>query len=120
VLGSPGGRLLRIRSAGHADFTRVVFDFAPGGIPGYWIGYTDATHLSVIVFPIDWGNPYDAGIFDGGGVHPVGIGSVASVLDAGIGGGSGEWSFNIVVSSQKPFLVGTEDGPPRIYIDIAD
>ncbi|MFH1330664.1 MAG: hypothetical protein ABIJ48_08470 [Actinomycetota bacterium] len=122
VQGSPLGRLADIRSADHPGYSRVVFDFPAGGIPTYWIGYTDGTptHLTVILYPMDWADPYDPGIFDGGGNHAIGVGSILSVRDAGMGGGSGEWVFEIVVTSQKPFLVGTLDGPPRIYVDVGD
>lgn len=120
VQGTPAGRLVEIRSADHPGYARVVFDFPAGGIPGYWIGYTSATTLTVILYPMDWGSPYEPGIFDGGGTHPVATGSITAVRDGGMGGGSGEWGFEIVVTSQKPFLVGTLDGPPRIYVDVGD
>ncbi|MBP1632208.1 MAG: hypothetical protein H6Q11_496, partial [Acidobacteria bacterium] len=119
VQGTPAGRLTGIRSAGHEGYTRIVFDFAAGGIPGYWVGYTGATTLNVLFFPMG-GTPYDPGIFDAGGSHAVGTGSVVSVEDAGMGGGSGEWSFDIILTGQKPFLVGTLADPPRVYVDIAD
>jgi hypothetical protein len=122
VQGSPAGRLTGIRSADHPGYARVVFDFPTGGIPSYWIGYTDGapTHLTVILYPMDTTTPYDPGIFDAGGSHPVDMGSITLVRDVGMGGGSGEWGFEIEVTGQKPFLVGTLDGPPRIYVDIAD
>ena len=118
--GTPVGRLSGLRSASHEGFTRIVFDFPEGGIPGYWIGYTGSNTLTVLLYPMSWGNPYDDGIFDAGGRHPVGLGSVEDVRDGGMGGGSGEWSFQIWVTEQRPFLVGTLDGPPRIYVDIGD
>lgn len=120
VQGSPTGHLSGIRSADHPGFARVVFDFPDGGSPGYWVGYADATTLRVILTAMDTTDPYDAGIFDAGGSHAVGQGSILAVHDGGRGGGSGEWVFEIVVASQKPFLVAVLDGPPRIYIDIAD
>jgi hypothetical protein len=120
VQGTPAGRLTAIRSAGHEGYTRVVFDFAAGGIPGYWIGYNSAGVLTVLLYPMDATTPYDAGIFDGSGSHTVNEGSIVEVQDAGMGGGSGEWSFDIVLTGQKPFLVGTLADPPRIYVDIAD
>jgi hypothetical protein len=118
--GTPVGRLSGLRSASHEGYTRVVFDFPDGGIPGYWIGYTGSNTLTLLLYPMSWGNPYDDGIFDAGGSHPVGLGSVEDVRDGGMGGGSGEWTFQIWVTEQRPFLVGTLDGPPRIYVDIGD
>lgn|GEM_PF-2387674 len=118
--GTPAGRLTGIRSAPHDGYARVVFDFAPGGIPGYWIGYTGSNRLSAILYPMSWGNPYDDGIFDAGGEHAVAAGSVTAVHDGGMGGGSGEWVFDILVDGQKPFLVGTLEDPPRIYVDVGD
>ena len=118
--GSPVGRLTGIRSADHPGFARVVFDFPDGGIPGYWVGYTDATTLRVILYPMDTGNPYDPGIFDAAGSHAAGQGSILAVQDGGRGGGSGEWVFDIVLTGEKPFLVAVLDGPPRIYVDVAD
>jgi hypothetical protein len=120
VQGPPAGRLTALRSAGHEGYTRVVFDFAAGGIPGYWIGYNSASVLTVLLYPMDATTPYDVGIFDGSGSHTVNEGSIVEVQDAGMGGGSGEWSFDIVLTGQKPFLVGTLADPPRIYVDIAD
>lgn len=120
VQGSPAGRLSDIRAGAHPGYTRVVFDFPAGGIPGYWMGYTNATTLSIVFFPLSWTTPYEPGIFDAGGNHAVGLGSVVRVRDAGMGAGSGEWGFEIIVTSQKPYLVGTIDGPPRIYVDIGD
>jgi hypothetical protein len=114
------GRLTGVRSGAHPGYTRVVFDFPSGGIPSYWVGYTDATHLSVILSPISWSTPYDPGIFDSCGEVDIHVGSVIVVMDVGMGGGSGEWQFDILVTSQKPFMVGTLDGPPRIYVDVAD
>jgi hypothetical protein len=98
----------------------VVFDFPDGGSPGYWVGYTDDTTLTVILTAMDTGNPYDPGIFDAGGSHAVGQGSILSVRDGGRGGGSREWVFEIVVPSRKPFLVAVLGGPPRIYVDVGD
>jgi len=118
--GSPVGRLTGIRSASHAGFARVVFDFPDGGSPGYWVGYTDATTLTVILTSMDTGNPYGFGIFDAAGSHAVGQGSILAVRDGGRGGGSGEWVFEIALTGQKPFLVAVLDGPPRIYVDIGD
>ena len=118
--GSPAGRLAGIRSAAHSGYARLVFDFPAGGIPGYRIGYTSPTTLTVILYPIDWGRPFDPGIFNSEHYHPVATGSITAVRDAGLGGGSAEWVFEIVVTSQKPFLVSTLDGPPRIYVDIGD
>ena len=37
-----------------------------------------------------------------------------------MGGGSGEWAFDLVLTGQKPFLVGTLDGPPRLFVDVGD
>jgi len=118
--GTPAGRLVALRSAAHLGFTRLVFDFAPGGIPGYWIGYTGATTLGVILYPMSWSNPYDPGIFDAGGTSPVDVGDIVAVQDAGMGGGSGEWAFDILVTAQRPFRVGTLADPPRIYVDVGN
>ena len=120
--GIPAGRLIEIRSATRDGFARVVFDFAPGGVPGYWVGYTGPNTLTVIVYPMSWSNPYDWGIFNGGGSHTVGAGSIVSVQDGGIGAGSGEYVFEITVAGQKPFLVGTiaDEAPPRLYVDVGD
>lgn len=118
--GIPAGRLIAIRSAGHDGYTRVVFDFAAGGIPGYWVGYNSANVLTVLLYPMDTTTPFDVGIFDGSGTHLIGEGSVTSVRDAGMGGGSGEWAFDILLTGQKPFMVGTLADPPRLYVDIAD
>lgn len=118
--GSPSGRLLGIRAADHPGYARVVFDFSSGGTPSYWIGYTDATTLTVILYPMNDGDPYDAGIFDAGGGHPVGVGNIVSVRDGGTGGGSMEWVFDIVVTAQRPFLAGALADPPRIYVDLGD
>lgn len=120
VQGTPAGRLAGIRSAPHDGYARVVFDFPAGGIPSYWVGYTGASTLTLILYPMDWGTPYDPGIFDAAGNHAVAAGSIVSVGDGGMGGGSGEWAFEIRVTSQKPFLVGTIDGPPRLYVDVGD
>jgi hypothetical protein len=120
VQGSPTGRLSAIRSAGHPGFARVVFDFPDGGSPGYWVGYTDATTLRVILTAMDTTDPYDTGIFDPGGSLAVGQGSIVAVRDGGRGGGSREWVFDIVLTGEKPFLVAVLDGPPRIYVDVAD
>lgn len=120
IQGSPAGRLTEIRSAAHPGYARVVFDFAPGGIPSYWVGYTDATTLTVILYPMDEGDPYDAGIFDAGGNHPVAAGNIVAVQDSGMGAGSGEWVFDIVVTAQRPFLAGTVADPPRLYVDVGD
>lgn len=120
VQGSPTGRLSGIRSADHPGFARVVFDFPDGGIPGYWVGYADATTLRVILTAMDTTDPYDAGIFDAGGSHAVGQGSILAVRDGGRGGGSREWVFDIVLTGEKPFLVAVLDGPPRIYVDVSD
>jgi hypothetical protein len=120
ALGSPVGRLAGIRSADHPGFARVVFDFPDGGSPGYWVGYTDDTTLTVILTAMDTGNPYGFGIFDAAGSHVVGQGSILAVRDGGRGGGSGEWVFEIILTGQKPFLVAVLDGPPRIYVDVGD
>ena len=98
----------------------MVFDFAPGGIPGYWIGYNSADILTVLLYPMDTTTPYDPGIFDGTGSHPINQGSIVEVQDAGMGGGSGEWAFDILLTGQRPFLVGTLADPPRLYVDLAD
>lgn len=118
--GTPAGRLDDIRAADHAGFARLVFDFPAGGIPGYFISYTGPTTLTANFYPLSWTTPYDAGIFDAGGNHAVGEGSIVRVHDGGMSAGSGEWAFEIIVTSQKPFRVGTLDGPPRIYVDIGD
>jgi hypothetical protein len=118
--GSPAGRLIDIRSWGHPGFARVVFDFAPGGVPSYWIGYTGATTLTVLLSPMYGSPPYDAGIFVAWGTHSVGAGNIVAVEDVGMGAGSGEWIFDIVVTDQTPFLVGTFADPPRIYVDVGD
>ena len=120
VQGSPAGRLVDIRFAAHEGYTRVVFDFPAGGIPGYWIGYNSANVLTVLLYPMDTAGPYAPGVFDGTGSHPIGEGSIVAVQDAGMGGGSGEWAFDLVLTGQKPFLVGTLDGPPRLFVDVGD
>jgi hypothetical protein len=120
VLGSPSGRVIDIRSADHDGYTRVVFDFSPGGVPSYFISYTDAVTLTVILYPMNDGDPYDPGIFDAGGSHPVNAGEIVSVEDGGMGAGSGEYSFDIVVTAQRPFSVGTLADPPRLYVDVGD
>jgi hypothetical protein len=120
VQGTPSGTLTGIRSAHHEGYTRVVFDFAPGGLPGYWVGYNSPGILTLLLYPMSAGTPYEAGIFDSGGSHAIGKGSVVAVEDAGMGGGSGEWAFDIALTGQKPFFVGTLAGPPRLYVDIAD
>jgi len=120
VIGSPSGRVIDIRSADHDGYARVVFDFSPGGVPSYFVGYTDAVTLTVILYPINDGDPYDPGLFDAGGSHPVNAGEIVSVEDGGMGAGSGEYSFEIVVTAQRPFSVGTLADPPRLYVDIGD
>ncbi len=114
-------RVVDIRHAQREGFTRVVFDFEDGGgIPGYWVGYNDPTHLAIILQPIDIGDPFEPGIFNGAGQYPVGTNSVVVVFEGGMGGGSGEWQFDLQVAPNRPFTVGTLDGPPRVYIDIGD
>jgi hypothetical protein len=120
VIGSPSGRVIDIRSADHDGYARVVFDFSPGGVPSYFVGYTDAVTLTVILYPMNDGDPYDPGIFDAGGSHPVNAGEIVSVEDGGMGAGSGEYSFEIVVTAQRPFSVGTLADPPRLYLDVGD
>jgi len=120
VIGSPSGRVIDIRSADHDGYARVVFDFSPGGVPSYFVGYTDAVTLTVILYPMNDGDPYDPGLFDAGGSHPVNAGEIVSVEDGGMGAGSGEYSFEIVVTAQRPFSVGTLADPPRLYVDIGD
>jgi hypothetical protein len=120
IQGTPSGHLTDVRAAAHPGYTRVVFDFAAGGIPSYWVGYTDAFTLTVILYPMDDGDPYHAGIFDAVGSHPVSVGAVISVEDSGMGGGSQEWVFDIVVAAQRPFLAGTLADPPRLYVDVGD
>ena len=70
VQGSPAGRLSGIRSADHPGFARVVFDFPDGGIPGFWVGYTDATTLRVILTAMDTTDPYDPASSTPGGATP--------------------------------------------------
>ena len=98
----------------------MVFDFSPGGIPGYYISYGGPTTLNVLLVSMDTLTPYEPGVFDGSGEHAIGTISVGSVSSGGMAGGSGEWVFPIETTGQKPFSVGTLDDPPRLYIDIAD
>lgn len=118
--GSPSGRVIDIRSAAHPGYARVVFDFSPGGIPSYYISYTDAVTLTVLLYPMNDADPYEPSLFDAGGSHPVGAGEIISVEDGGMGAGSGEYTFEIVVSAQRPFSVGTLSDPPRLYVDVGD
>jgi len=120
VLGSPSGRVIDIRSADHDGYARVVFDFSPGGVPSYFVSYTDAVTMTVILYPMNDGDPYDPGIFNAGGSHPVNAGEIVSVEDGGMGAGSGEYSFEIVVTAQRPFSVGTLADPPRLFVDVGD
>jgi hypothetical protein len=118
--GTPTGRVIDIRHGDHDDYTRVVFDFSPGGIPGYFISYSDPTTLSVLFISMDTANPYEPDVFDPAGEHAIGTGSVVSVFSGGEGAGSGEWQFPIQLTGQRPFSVGTLPDPPRLYIDIGD
>jgi len=114
--GTPTGRVIDIRHHQHEGYTRVVFDFSPGGIPGYYISYTGPTTLSVLLISVPF-DPYEPGVFDASGEHAIGTISVGSVFSGGMGGGSGEWEFPIETTGTKAFSV---DDPPRLYIDIAD
>jgi hypothetical protein len=118
--GTPSGRVIDIRSADHDGYARLVFDFSPGGVPSYYISYTDAVTLTVLLYPMNDGDPYAPGIFDAGGSHPVAAGEIISVEDGGMGAGSGEYAFEVVVTAQRPFSVGTLIDPPRLYIDVGD
>jgi hypothetical protein len=110
-----------VRHAQREGFTRVVFDFEAGeGVPGYFVSYTGPGRLSVLFTPIDIGAPFAPGIFDGSGEYAVGTTSVVLVDEGGMGGGSGEWQFDIEVAPNKPFAVGTLNGPPRVFVDIED
>ncbi len=120
IQGTPTGRVIDIRHGEHPGYTRVVFDFSPGGVPGYYISYSSPTTLSVLLVSMDTATPYAPGVFDASGEHPIGTISVGSVFSGGMGGGSGEWEFPIETSGAKPFSVGTLSDPPRLYIDIAD
>jgi hypothetical protein len=119
-LGQPTGRLTAVRSATHQGYTRVAFEFSEGGIPGFWIGYTDPTHLTVIISPSDPANPFDPTLFVGGGAVVVGLPKVSEIRDGGLSADGQSWEYQVVVSSQSAFSVGSLDGPPRIYLDIQD
>ena len=119
-LGQPTGHLTAVRSAAHEGYTRVVLEFSPGGIPGFWIGYTDPTHLTVIVSPVDPADPYDTTLFAGGGAVVVGLPKVSEINDGGLSADGQAWEYRVVVSDQSAFSVGSLDGPPRIYLDILD
>jgi hypothetical protein len=114
-LGQPTGRLIAVRAAKHEGYTRVVFEFSEGGIPGFWIGYTDPTHIAVIISPVDPADPFDQALFPGGGAVAVGLPKVSEVLDNGLGADGNAWEYQVIVSGQSAFSVGALDGPPGIY-----
>lgn len=117
--GPDADRVSDVRFAQREGFTRVVFDFT-GGVPSCAVGYADPTTLAVIVFPVDTGDPFDPGIFDGSGSLDVGTISVVRVDSGGMGGGSGEWEFTIQLDGTRDFRVFTLEDPSRVAIDIED
>jgi hypothetical protein len=117
--GPDPGKVSDVRFAQREGFTRVVFDFT-GGVPACAVGYADPTTLAVIVFPVDIADPFAAGIFDGAGHLDIGTISVVRVDSGGMGGGSGEWQFDIQLTGTRDFHVFTLEDPSRLAIDIAD
>ncbi len=120
ALGEPTGHLTAVRAAIHEGYTRVVFEFSSGGIPGFWIGYTDTTQLTAIISPVDPASPYEASVFGGGSSYSVGLPKVTEVGDGGLSADGTAWQYRVAVTSQTRFSVGVLDGPPRIYVDILD
>jgi hypothetical protein len=109
-----------VRVGEHTGYTRIVFDFS-GAVPNCYVNQLDSNHISVLVFAVSGTPPYAAGIFDGSGKLDVGLGSVIEVIDAGMGGGSGEWVFTIsTFDGNRPFAISTRSAPSRLVIDIGD
>jgi hypothetical protein len=121
VSGFPNAdRVTDIRIGEHDGFTRIVFDFA-GDVPACFVTQVDPNTISVLVWGVSWTTPFADGIFDGSGILEVDLGSVDRVRDAGMGAGSGEWTFYIHTNSgDRPFSIFTLSGPARLVIDVGN
>ncbi|MBI5158391.1 MAG: hypothetical protein HZA58_10350 [Acidimicrobiia bacterium] len=119
--GSPNaGTITDVRFAEHDGFTRIVFDFS-GEVPGCFVSQIDTTTISVLVIGVAGDPPYEAGIFDASGDLAVGLGSVIEVIDAGMGAGSGEWTFHITTfEGNRIFSIFTLEDPSRLAVDIGN
>jgi hypothetical protein len=119
--GSPSaGTITDVRFAERDGFTRVVFDFS-GDVPACFVSQLDPNTISVLVIGAAGDPPYAAGIFDALGKLNVGLGSVIEVIDAGMGAGSGEWTFNITtMDADRIFSIFTLADPSRLAVDIGD
>jgi len=119
--GTPNAAMVTdIRAGEHSGYTRIVFNFS-GDLPACYVNQLDPNTISVLVWGVSWTTPFAAGIFDGAGVFEVDLGSVDKVRDAGMGGGSGEWTFYIhTTTGGRPFSILTLDGPARLVVDVGD
>ena len=117
--GVDAGQVTDVRFAQREGYTRVVFDFS-GGVPLCSVGYGDPHTLAVLIYPIDTGDAFGPGIFDGSGQLQIGTISVNRVSSGGMGGGSGEWEFVIDLAGTKRFHIFTLEAPSRLAIDIED
>lgn len=117
--GSPNaGTITDVRFAEHDGFTRIVFDFS-GEVPACFVSQLDTTTISVLVIGVAGDPPYEAGIFDASGDLAVGLGSVIEVIDAGMGAGSGEWTFHITTfEGNRVFSIFTLEDPSRLAVDV--
>ena len=119
--GSPNaGTITDVRFAEHTGFTRIVFDFS-GDVPACFVSQIDSNTISVLVIGVAGDPPYEAGIFDASGDLAVGMGSVIEIKDAGMGAGSGEWTFEIkTFEGNRIFSIFTLADPSRLAVDVAN
>ncbi|MDD7582284.1 AMIN-like domain-containing (lipo)protein [Corynebacterium sp. 32222D000AT] len=123
---------VRVRTAEHAGFTRMVIEFSGKGPASWFASYTDAPTQQASGYPVEVaGNAFlDLGI------EPTPWPSTPELeeqyLDTGSFPGAGvieEVQFTSAFEAQSQFVVGLKekvpysvtymDGPPRVVIDFA-
>jgi hypothetical protein len=127
--------LADVRVAQREGFTRVVFEYEADLLPWWEVGYEPgpflatsgeevevdgAAFLQVLMSAggVDLSGEEPRITYEGSGRIEAGTAGVVEMVRVEDFEGFSVWVIG--VPRERPFLVGTLEGPPRLYIDIAD
>jgi hypothetical protein len=125
--------LAEVRTGAHVGFSRVVFEFRAGGVPGWQVQYLAApiiadpsgnplpvagtAFLQVRMEPAAGYDPDTGASTYPGPFRLPGPAPVAEVVRQG--DFEGVLSWVIGVDARRPFAVGVLDDPPRLVVDVS-